>query len=608
MLSSSHSGFYFKACTILGLASASLGFSGCGSDSNTADVPLVADIRADTNRDGVVDISGATDIEGKASWTSVRGAILLPNIGDAGRRCPNSSDTTKSDKELEACHDAADDLPRAPEYFAPLQTLPVKGATASTTGTVKAVGLGADKVRIFIRRANQWVYLGSQEQLTAAELESGAVFGVDARDVVRDSAQWDGRVTITFTLINKDVVVEDSVKFRVAPLLTFNHLQKATQLFVPQSGERVVHKQFVTDLKAELAAVKFSGTLDVLNTTDNWAQDFVEFAYLAMPKPNNETAVIKVAIRSSQPGRVGGRAVFDLRGPGWGAVQIGGAGYHQVDSFGNLETIPPYEYAGKSYPAGRIIYGDAGDGISPHKDWRTFFAAQEDQAPIVLDTSWLAIGHVDEFIQFVPADTARGWKVAIKDTRAAIALLKKAEAEGHGGVLAYSREGVSNKTISDLLNDNVFLNENATAAAAIDANLAIIKRETGIADSEVLSVPGLFSAISFDGADLNFDDFPPVSGDEPIVYGPGVLVASHPAAINGIVIDRKHYFSPRQFGPVINGVDILQQGIDQAYAQVGMQVNYIDDWRSHHNWAGEIHCGTNAVRVIDKHWWQANIK
>jgi protein-arginine deiminase len=49
-----------------------------------------ADIRADVNRDGAVDVTGDSDVAGKEAWNSGRGAIFLPNLGDTHRRCRNT--------------------------------------------------------------------------------------------------------------------------------------------------------------------------------------------------------------------------------------------------------------------------------------------------------------------------------------------------------------------------------------------------------------------------------------------------------------------------------------------------------------------------------------
>ncbi|MBY4383756.1 hypothetical protein CH260_15765 [Rhodococcus sp. 05-2256-B2] len=63
-------------------------------------------------------------------------------------------------------------------------------------------------------------------------------------------------------------------------------------------------------------------------------------------------------------------------------------------------------------------------------------------------------------------------------------------------------------------------------------------------------------------------------------------------------------FSPQQWGPIIDGADIFERALIDAYGSVGMTVTFIDDYRTHHVFGGEIHCGTNAVRTIDDEWWR----
>lgn len=566
-------------------------------------------LRVDTNRDGVVDVVGLSDEPGKRDWTATRGAILLPNIGDTPRRCPRAADTSVSDAQLEACHDAADDVPRATHNFAPVRTLPVADATSAHVGRVQAVGRGADMVRLFVQRGGAWVYLGPGSTLTLQELRRGAVLGADSRDVMRDPGIWDGRVNLEFVVNGPGGERRDSVQMRVAPIVVYNHTQDATQVFVPRSGGQQAHTQFVADLQQVLVDSGFTQPLRRLNTVDTWAQDFVEFGYVAMPLEGGRSAMLQIAIRSPQPGRRGGRSVFDLRGPGMGAVQTGGDDYHQVDSFGNLETIPPYTLNGRHYPVGRIIYGDAGDGLAPHPDMRRFFAAQEVQSPILLDTSWLVIGHVDEFVQFLPADTPRGWRVAIADVEAGLAVLREAQARGHGGVKAYSvsGRGAPQVTIDELLADEAFLGANALAAARIAENLALLQRETGLTPAEVIGVPSLFEVASF-GAPGQAPARSAGGGaprtPERIVYGPGTLIAAYPAAINGLLLDRRSYVAPKQWGPLIDGRDVLQDAVDAAYARAGIAVRYVDDWRSHHLLGGEVHCGTNTTRRGRAMWWR----
>ena len=117
-----------------------------------------------------------------------------------------------------------------------------------------------------------------------------------------------------------------------------------------------------------------------------------------------------------------------------------------LNSMGNLETIPPYAQGGRSFPAGRIIMGQRPDtGSKPAKVMRTFLKSQGLQDPLFLDTSWLHVGHVDEFVQFLPADTPRGWKIAIADPEAGLKLLRDAKAAGHGSTKMFSLPGKTSR-------------------------------------------------------------------------------------------------------------------------------------------------------------------
>ncbi len=567
---------------------------------------LELEILADTNRDGVVDTA---DRDGKTQWSEDRGAILLANIGDTARRCPKPAQTDLSDDELEACNDAQGEAARAPEYFAPVRLMPIADLPQAASGRIAAVGAGAEKIRVFVKRGASWDYLAPSDRLSAADLSAGLQLGVDARDVVRDAAMWDGGVTLEVSVDDGGQTHSDQVAMRVAPVLLHNHTQKATRIFAPESGRSKAHQQFITDLSATLSEIGFAEPVEIIHTFDNWAQDFVEFGYMAMPATGGGQKVIRVAIRSPQPTRSAGRALFDLRGPGVGVVQIGGDNYHQADSFGNLETVPPYEANGRRYPAGRVIYGDAGDGLAPHHDMVTFFEAQEAQDPILLDTSWLAIAHVDEFVQFLPADNARGWVIAIKDVPAGLEVLREAQRNGFGGHPAFSIEGQHDLTIDELLADEDLMRKNELARRRVELNLAILMAETGVTEDEVLRVPGLFQTADFAVEPEEGGEPPMLPPDldwprEEIVYGPGTLIAYYPAAVNGVVVDRHNYIMPAQWGPVIDGVELMGEAVSAAYAKVGIKTWSVDDWYSHHVVGGEVHCGTNAMRTIGNAWWR----
>ncbi|MFI7000281.1 protein-arginine deiminase domain-containing protein [Nocardia sp. NPDC050175] len=547
-----------------------------GCSAATAD-QLVADIRADSNRDGVVDGNDVGPGIEKGKWTAGYGAIVLPNIGDVARRCP-SSRSQVSDAELAACHDAADDVARAPEYLAPMVTMPVRGAGA--TGRVEPVGVGADKIRIFVKRQDSWIRLRPEMNLTDTELRDGATLGIDSRDVVRDQAAWDGSFTVRFTVQDGKRTVTDDIALRVAPVVLHNHNQSAEALVVPESGGDPEYERFVADLTAAAQASGLNAPLITVNTTDTWAQDFVEFGYVTMPGAGGRNVSLRIAIRSPQPEREGGRAIFDLRGPGMGAIQLGGAGDRHVDSFGNVETIPPYSHNGREFPAGRVVIGtgNRNDAVVSSVELQKFFAAQRVQTPLILDTTWLVVGHVDEFIQFLPTPSGRGWRPAVSDPRRGLEILREQQRSGHGTESAFSKPGAPDRTIDAVLADQKFVADNEFAARKIDENVERMFQETGVRPEEFVRIPGLYELSA--GID-----------DEP-----DALVSFYPGAINGVLINASNYIAPRQWGPIVGGRDVFEAAVTEAYRSAGVSVHYVDEWETLHVAGGEIHCGTNVLR------------
>ncbi|KAF5710262.1 peptidylarginine deiminase [Fusarium mundagurra] len=160
--------------------------------------------------------------------------------------------------------------------------------------------------------------------------------------------------------------------------------------------------------------------LHLLNGTDEiWAQDFMEPGFASMPGPEGPIS-LRVLVRSAQSTRVAGRQVFEsFRGDRVGGHQLplgSGFGHEEIDSGGNIEIIPPYvSKNGTSYTHGRVIMGKHFDK-HPAKSMTTLIEAQIYQSPLILEAGWLAVGHVDEFVQFLPYQNHLGWTIAIADT------------------------------------------------------------------------------------------------------------------------------------------------------------------------------------------------
>jgi protein-arginine deiminase len=282
-----------------------------------------------------------------------------------------------------------------------------------------------------------------------------------------------------------------------------------------------------------------------------------------------------------------------------------------------------------------------------------YFRAQEVQDPVLLDTGWLWIGHVDEFVQFLPANTERGWVMMVADPKAALSLLQKAQEDGYGSTDIVSRSnkqtlrhatGSNGKTVQekmspptyskgtnkavqslnhttsldgdwnesmeidigdndDMVNipnpyttiDSALADEklhtfNSAYQKRIEANIEILKDATGITDSEIYRIPTLFQQLDRD----KLLYVGPRPSEETLCAG-----ALWPGIINGVVLTGSEtYLAPKPWGPVIDGRDMVEDAVKKIYEDIGWKVKWIDDWDSHHKLGGEVHCGTNTIREM----------
>ncbi|KAG8671983.1 hypothetical protein FPOAC2_05348 [Fusarium poae] len=615
---------------------------------------LKVTILADTNRDGKVD---KNDVTGKSTWTNNKGALILPNIGDTGRRCAKkwgpSADIQGDESYLDKCNDASDNVQRNPKYLAPLKTLPLTSLSASAKGSISiADKAAASKVRIFVKQSGKWNYVAADHVFTAKDLSSGLELGVDARDVRRPQG-WNGYAKIQFTVTDGKAKATDAVAVRVAPVLTHHHGQHAQRIFttgVNEAGFNRIQEEYVADLLRNVGNAGIKEPVFQFHNQDIWTQDFFETGYASIPGPNGPVS-IRIMIRSVQSTRRSGRDAFhDLRNDQVGAVQHPGDG-DSIDSTGNLETIPPYSHNGKSFPVGRTIMG-AWEGRAPLMV--EFLKAQQVQDPLILDTSWLYVGHVDEFIQFLPSDNKRGWVIMVADPMKGVDLLKNAAKAGHGQVKAVSRPlsagekkeklCLPRQTIAETLKFKQFDAINKHSAERIQANLDIIKQETGITEEEIHRVPTLFyytesnswlcagesssqtaetastqpqKAASNSGITMKASQGGPSFKAKSIVEAatpkksvhrrvidPATQVTTlYPDSVNSLVMTDSRVLVPNPWGPVINKQDIFAAAVSEIYANVGYNVTYQDDWFSHYRLQGDVHCGSNSWRDIPKKWW-----
>lgn len=630
-----------KAPILALTAAAGVVIPGVAAPASTAGAVGRADLRADVDRNGFIDAAGSSDERGEDTWTMQRGAIVLPNLDDDARRCPVKDGKGKPLPlaKIAGCNDAADTVVNGAKDaadLARLRTVALPRASAKATGTLTLTGGGARYGRFFIKRGNGWRAVRPADRLDAGQLRRGVELGLEATDVVRDPRRWNGLLTVRLTVADRGRATADTVVARVAPMLTHHHLQRAERVMVVAFPGREDRK-FVAELSKHARAAGIAAPLLTMapESGDPWTQDFVEPSYVSMPGPARHPQTMRIMLASPQDRYT--LPLWGLRGPGVGVVQIAQAKESEeytLSSMGNLETIPPYRRGTKSYPAGRIVMGQRPDtGNKPAKSLRDFLAAQGAQDPLLLDVSWLYIGHVDEFLQFLPARTPRGWRLAVADPAAGLALLRKLQAQGHGGrpilsapPLPPAGPGLPNRphpTIDQALAQRALLDANALANRKITENVATLKRETGLTDAEIVHVPGLYAFDKSSGTTsgttggkpkglrkLGQQAFVGKGGTgKPLPTGlktaPRTRTSAYiPGAINNVLLAPDRILAARQWGPMINGKDVFAQAVTAAYAHAGIKTGYIDDWNTYHMMTGEVHCATNVLRNTTTPWWR----
>ncbi|NXK70739.1 PADI1 deiminase, partial [Sylvietta virens] len=144
------------------------------------------------------------------------------------------------------------------------------------------------------------------------------------------------------------------------------------------------------------------------------------------------------------------------QGPDFGYVaRQAPDGASSLDSFGNLEVSPPVTVRGKEYPLGRILIGTSFPRVGGRrvaKAVRDFLVAQKVQAPVELFADWLHVGHVDEFLSFVPAPDRKGFRLLLASPSACYQLLREKQEEGFGEAAMFQGlDRVPKPTINEIL-------------------------------------------------------------------------------------------------------------------------------------------------------------
>ncbi|XP_074414564.1 protein-arginine deiminase type-3-like [Zonotrichia albicollis] len=540
---------------------------------------------ADVTRSGAV----SRTLLDKASWTwgpDGHGAVLLVN-------CDRDDPGTKGLDNEDAVVRSYEDLQDMAQLV-----LRTRGPRATFAGHRLLLHLDcadADRIRVFYGGNNvelerfKPVLGGSELSYTVrpSRHQHESVFYVEG--LAFPDVGFSGLVSLHVTLLEsaekgplESPIFTDTVVFRVAPWIMTPNTAAPLEVFVCSVYN---NEEFVAAVGALAERVRVPLTVVPApqNQQDRWIQDEIEFGYIQAPHKT-----LPVVFDSPRDGGLKDFPVTSILGADFGYVarQAPKGWVSSLDSFGNLEVSPPVTVQGKEYPLGRILIGSSFPRVGGRrmaKAVRDFLVAQKVQAPVELFSDWLYVGHVDEFLTFVPAPDRKGFRLLLASPSACYQLLKEKQEEGFGEAAMFQGlDRVSKPTINEILADEELRKFNDYAQSCISWNRDILKRSLGLAEPDILDIPQLFRSHSNAGAEAE---------------------AFFPDMVNMLVLGR-HLGIPKPFGPVVGGRCCLEQRVRELLEPLGLSCTFIDDFFSYHVGQGEVHCGTNVRRKpFAFKWW-----
>ncbi|XP_058409005.1 protein-arginine deiminase type-2 isoform X3 [Diceros bicornis minor] len=237
-------------------------------------------------------------------------------------------------------------------------------------------------------------------------------------------------------------IFTDTVLFRIAPWIMTPNILPPVSVFVCCMKDNYLFLKEVKNL-VEKTNCELKVCFQYMNRGDRWIQDEIEFGYIEAPHKG-----FPVVLDSPRDGNLKDFPVKQLLGPDFGYVTREPL-YETVtslDSFGNLEVSPPVTVNGKKYPLGRILIGSSfplSGGRRMTRVVRDFLQAQQVQAPVELYSDWLTVGHVDEFMTFVPVPDTKKFLMLMASTSACYKLFREKQREGYGESIMFKVPGAS---------------------------------------------------------------------------------------------------------------------------------------------------------------------
>jgi protein-arginine deiminase len=434
------------------------------------------------------------------------------------------------------------------------------------------------------------IYQGGQAILGQGASQEALIEG--SEELVKLSLEFsDFLVAGSLSLSDVERESSFSLDLTSAPLILNHHLQPAEEVMAMKvQYQGYSSKKMVDAYKEKLGNSRFITVDGNTYGGDVWVQDEFEFGYFNAPGVHMN--FIFDTLRNGQEGPGQGLDNFpedQYEGPDWVIDWWGKGRASSLDYGGNLEVSPPVEVDGVNYPYGRIYYGGA-EGYMPKKQTRAALDAMQIQKPFLTDSTWLCVGHVDEFSSTVPDPTApKGFRFIISDTHAGWAMIDSMDPSielprwAPGGFAGHNID-----TVGEIQSDTALHALNREIQEILDAQLEIFKRELNLNEEDIIYMPSLF--------------------EEPNGCG-SYVAALIPGMVNLIVAEEKNGDPAVFLADPFLRTETSSQSSDPMIAKVrdllpdSLNLHFLDDWDVYHMGLGEVHCGSNVKREATTEWW-----
>ena len=553
-------------------------------------MPGLINVYIDSDRDGNItesDFGQHNWVWGKAS----PGAIVIPNVDREGvGLTPDQADN---------------ELAKIVVSRVPTDTLPENISIYVSSSTSAAQRYTLYRID---ERGEVVFFMGldpnSEEFRSYGQLPlDGETLYLEARELPGEG--FEGLITFEFCLLHLendipylyDIHLNNAYcVFRVAPWIMTPTTQPAVQVFTVQIKDE--NSRFLSELEA--ACSEAGVPLTIIDGSqyrdDRWIQDEIEFGYCESP-----TRILPVVLDGPRDRGLDNFPEKHLLRDDFGHFVVKRRFLNNsLDSFGNLEVSPPVFVNGKHYPLGRIVFGGkqfnayGSDLRQMMPELRRVLYAQKIQSPIEVYSDWLAVGHVDEFMNFIPdIDSEKGFRLMLASPTLCRSALSDLQTQGFGQTKMFEGQKRfdpvtgcytydASITIDDYLANQALAEVDERCQEYIDPNKEILKSSLGLDEADIIYAPVTFK---------------PASAQSRRV------LAFFPDMVNHLIVNDFHIV-PKPYGPIINGQCVFENMMTEALPSY-KEVRYIDDWLSYHEMSGEVHCGTNTLRepFSNVRWW-----